>query len=168
MWPRAGGSNADPPWRKAHNRRLDHLHHHLNGPQRSCRFARPAAGGTAALGHFQGPDGIGPNKLSVHEERFPEGGTDQIGTQLDNLNHVGVGPHFHNGNVGPDIASRPWPRRFPVPSAASSPLGIRIGESIRTDDLATDGVHDFVYMYSPIVAEGSAAGATQPVALAAH
>lgn len=46
----------------------------------------------------------GPNLISGHEERFPEGGTYQIATQLDNLNHVGVGPMFYNGYTGPDIA----------------------------------------------------------------
>ena len=30
--------------------------------------------------------------------------TYQIGTQFDNLNHVGVGPVFYGGHRGPDIA----------------------------------------------------------------
>jgi hypothetical protein len=47
-----------------------------------------------------------PNRISAHEERFV-GGTYQIGTQLDNLNHVGVGNMFYNGNRGSEIAE-PW------------------------------------------------------------
>jgi hypothetical protein len=36
---------------------------------------------------FRGsPASGGPNKISAHEERFPERGTYQIGTQFDNLN----------------------------------------------------------------------------------
>ena len=53
------------------------------------------------------PEPAGPNRISGHEERFPEGGTYQIATQLDNLNHVGVGAMFYNGFRGPDIA-RTW------------------------------------------------------------
>ncbi len=65
--------------------------------------------------HFEGvlqsPAPLGPNQASVHEERFrttdasaPFTLTYQIGTQLDNLNHVGVGPVFYGGHRGPDIA----------------------------------------------------------------
>lgn len=57
---------------------------------------------------FQGfsgsPEPAGPNRISGHEERFPEGGTYQIATQFDNLNHVGVGEMFYNGFRGPEIA----------------------------------------------------------------
>ena len=61
-------------------------------------------------GILQGTEPTGPNKISLHEERFeaPEGSpytfTYQIGTQLDNLNHIGVGPVYYNGFRGPDIA----------------------------------------------------------------
>lgn len=58
-------------------------------------------------GILQGPEPAGPNRISAHEERFPLGGTYQIATQLDNLNHVGVGAMFYNGFRGPDIA-RTW------------------------------------------------------------
>jgi hypothetical protein len=58
-------------------------------------------------GFLQSPEPAGPNRISAHEERFPEGGTYQIATQLDNLNHVGVGAMFYNGFRGPDIA-RTW------------------------------------------------------------
>lgn len=44
------------------------------------------------------------NQLTSLEERFPLGGTWQIGTQLDNLNHIGVGTYYYNGFQGPDIA----------------------------------------------------------------
>jgi kynurenine formamidase len=61
---------------------------------------------------------LGKNKLSIHEERFkvpdqliqanvPYTGTYQIGTQLDNLNHIGVGDVFYGGHRGADIAA-PW------------------------------------------------------------
>jgi hypothetical protein len=66
-------------------------------------------------GIFQGPTPIGVNAVSVHEERFtclqtpgfpePYSTTFQIGTQLDNLNHVGAGQFFYNGVRGPDIAA---------------------------------------------------------------
>ena len=248
------------------------------------------------LGYLQGTTGIGPNNVSVHEERFPEGGTYQLATQLDNLNHVGVGPYFYNGNMGPDIAAptgtkrlgmehvgafvtrgilldvlaykqktdpsavitvngkpmladtyritvadlqgtmkweglgtgvsagdvvvirtgwnqlaedpetygryltgepgiyvaeakflaanRPaviasdsWalevvgnttlgPNAFPCHQLLLARWGIRIGEGVISDGLAEDGVHEFVYFYSPMVAEGATAGGTPPVALA--
>lgn len=55
-------------------------------------------------GIVQGTTPIASNRLSLNEERFPFGGTYQIGTQLDNLNHVGVGDVFYNGFRGPEIA----------------------------------------------------------------
>ena len=45
------------------------------------------------------------NQLTSLEERFPLGGTYQIGTQLDNLNHIGVGTYYYNGFQGSDIAT---------------------------------------------------------------
>jgi kynurenine formamidase len=54
---------------------------------------------------YLAPNPIGPNLVSAHEERFPEGGTYQIATQFDNLNHVGVGPVFYNGFRGNQFAS---------------------------------------------------------------
>lgn len=66
------------------------------------------------LGGYEPPAGFGgyvafrepygPNKLSVHEERFAEMATFQLGSQLDGLNHVGAGGFFYNGFRGPDIA----------------------------------------------------------------
>ena len=44
------------------------------------------------------------NEFSSVEERFPLGGTYQIGTQLDNLNHIAVGDYFYNGFRGSDTA----------------------------------------------------------------
>lgn len=48
-------------------------------------------------------DPTGENRFSSLEERYPLNGTLQIGTQLDNLNHVAVGEMFYNGNRGSDI-----------------------------------------------------------------
>lgn len=48
---------------------------------------------------------IGPNLVSAMEERFAENFTFQIATQIDGLNHIGVGEVFYNGNCGPDIAT---------------------------------------------------------------
>ena len=57
---------------------------------------------------------LGANRVSVHEERFeaefsprhpkPLAATYQIGSQLDNLNHIGAGELFYNGLRGPEIA----------------------------------------------------------------
>ena len=55
-------------------------------------------------GIVQGTQPISVNRLSTNEERFPLGGTYQIGTQLDNLNHIGVGDVYYNGFRGPEIA----------------------------------------------------------------
>ena len=51
------------------------------------------------------PVPIGPNMVSAHEERFAENFTFQIATQIDGLNHIGVGEIFYNGFRGPDIAT---------------------------------------------------------------
>lgn len=62
---------------------------------------RPRAGvGVISQGTYPSPG----NRISGHEERFIQGGTYQIATQLDNLNHVGVGDMFYNGNRGSAIA----------------------------------------------------------------
>jgi kynurenine formamidase len=69
-------------------------------------------------GILQGTEPLGPNRVSVHEERFdtPPGFdvtyTYQIGTQLDNLNHIGVGATFYNGFKGPDLAATSGTRRL--------------------------------------------------------
>ena len=57
------------------------------------------------LAYFQGPAGFGSTELSAHEERFLEGGTYQLATQLDNLNHVGVRNIFYNGFDAREFAS---------------------------------------------------------------
>lgn len=64
----------------------------------------PAANFVAGGGILQTVEPIGPNRVSVHEERFPQGYTYQIVTQLDNLNHIGVGATFYNNFQGPEIA----------------------------------------------------------------
>jgi hypothetical protein len=70
-------------------------------------------------GVLQSPSPLGPNRVSVHEERFretvrsaPYAGTYQIATQLDNLGHVGVGPVFYGGHRGPEIAASWGTRRL--------------------------------------------------------
>ncbi|RKT53763.1 cyclase family protein [Saccharothrix australiensis] len=60
------------------------------------------------------PEPLGDNRISIHEERFeaelsaahprPVATTFQIGSQLDNLNHIGAAEFFYNGLRGPDIA----------------------------------------------------------------
>jgi kynurenine formamidase len=57
------------------------------------------------LGYYQGGTPFGGNKLSGHEERFPEGGTYQIATQLDGLSHIGVQEVYYNGFKATDFAT---------------------------------------------------------------
>jgi kynurenine formamidase len=66
---------------------------------------QPPAGFTEGGGILQSTEPLGDNRVSLHEERFPEGYTYQIVTQIDGLNHIGVGPTFYNGFQGPDIAA---------------------------------------------------------------
>ena len=66
---------------------------------------QPPAGFTEGGGILQSTEPLGVNRVSIHEERFPQGYTYQIVTQLDGLNHIGVGPTFYNGFQGPDIAT---------------------------------------------------------------
>jgi hypothetical protein len=66
---------------------------------------QPPAGFTEGGGILQGTEPLGANRVSIHEERFPQGYTYQIVTQLDGLNHIGVGATFYNGFQGPDIAT---------------------------------------------------------------
>lgn len=246
------------------------------------------------LAYDQGAAPFGANKLSGHEERFPEGGTYQLATQLDGLAHIGVEEHFYNGfsakdfntptgvaklgieHVGPIVtrgilldvlgykqkhgagdvqtvngkpmltdtyritvedlkATMRWERikgiepgdvvlirtgwdsladdpatydrylatepgiyireakflgdhrpaiigsdswalelvgvpdpsgfAFPVHTELIPKRGIRIGEGIRTNSLAAEGIHEFVYFYMPQYALGATAGNTAPVAL---
>jgi len=56
------------------------------------------------LGYVQSTAPAGVNQISGHEERFLEGGTHQIGTQLDGLTRVGTGEYFYNGNTPADFA----------------------------------------------------------------
>jgi len=53
---------------------------------------------TAGGGIQASLDPIGANLVAANEERFAENFTLQIATQIDGLNHVGVGPIFYNGN----------------------------------------------------------------------
>jgi kynurenine formamidase len=54
---------------------------------------------------------------------------------------------------------------FPVHQDLLMRYGIRIGESVVSDGLAADGVHEFVYVVTPQFAEGATAGNTPPMAL---
>ncbi|MEZ5406564.1 MAG: cyclase family protein [Acidimicrobiales bacterium] len=57
------------------------------------------------LGYLQSSVPSGTNTLSGHEERFLEGGTYQIMTQLDNLPHIGVKEVYYNGFRADDFAT---------------------------------------------------------------
>ncbi len=52
-----------------------------------------------------GTEPLGPNLVTGHEERFAENFTFQIATQVDGLNHVGVGQMYYNGNEALDFIS---------------------------------------------------------------
>ena len=52
-----------------------------------------------------GTEPLGPNKIAALEERFEEYFTFQIGTQIDGLNHIGVGEVFYNGHRGSEIVT---------------------------------------------------------------
>jgi len=54
---------------------------------------------------------------------------------------------------------------FPVHQELLVKNGIRIGEGIITDELAADGVHEFVYVTTPQYAQGATAGNAPPAAL---
>lgn len=65
----------------------------------------PPAGFTEGGGILQTATPLGANRVSIHEERHSQGYTYQFATQLDGLNHLGVGATFYNGFQGPDIAT---------------------------------------------------------------
>jgi kynurenine formamidase len=66
---------------------------------------RAADRASGPLGYSQGTAPLGANMVSGHEERFLEGGTYQIATQLDNLSHIGVGDVFYNGFRASEVAT---------------------------------------------------------------
>lgn len=69
-------------------------------------FGYEAPPGFVAGGGIQAAtEPLGPNLVTGHEERFAENFTFQIATQIDGLNHIGVGPVFYNGFRGPEIAT---------------------------------------------------------------
>jgi len=69
-------------------------------------FGYEAPSGFVQGGGIQsGTTPLGPNLVSGHEERFEENFTFQIGSQIDGLNHIGVGEVFYSGFRGPQIAS---------------------------------------------------------------
>ncbi len=68
-------------------------------------FGYEAAPGFVEGGGIQsGTTPLGANELTGHEERFAENFTFQIATQIDGLNHIGIGTTYYNGFQGPDIA----------------------------------------------------------------
>ena len=54
---------------------------------------------------------------------------------------------------------------FPVHQLLFLRYGIRIGEGIRSEDLAEDGVYEFVFIWTPQYAKGATGGNTAPAAL---
>lgn len=78
--------------------RLHDMHLYVIGYQ-------PPAGFEAGGGILSSPTPIGQNLVSVNEERFDQNFTFQIATQIDGLNHIGVGDIFYGGARGPDIAT---------------------------------------------------------------
>jgi kynurenine formamidase len=65
-------------------------------------------------------------------------------------------------------APAPWTglQLFPVHQELITHHGIRIGEAFRTEELAADGVYEFVFFYTPQRAKGATASNTAPAALA--
>ncbi|MFD0206474.1 cyclase family protein, partial [Saccharothrix carnea] len=114
---------------------------------------RPPPGFQAAGGILIGAEPLGVNRASVHEERFeaelspahprPLATTYQIGSQLDNLNHVGAAEYFYNGFRGPDIAHAHGTTRLggehvgPIVTRGVllDVLGVKLARG-RTEDLA--------------------------------
>jgi hypothetical protein len=82
---------ADPP-------RVYEMHLYVLGYE-------PPEGFVDGGGVLAGPDPIGPNLVTVNEERFAENFTFQIGSQIDGLGHVGVADMFYNGFRGADLAT---------------------------------------------------------------
>jgi len=67
-------------------------------------FGYEAPAGFVEGGGIQsGTEPLGANVLTGHEERFGENFTFQIATQIDGLNHIGVGPVYYGGHRGPEI-----------------------------------------------------------------
>lgn len=56
------------------------------------------------LGYVAATEPLGTNLVTYFEERFPHGGTYQIATQFDGLNHVGVEDVYYNGFRASDFA----------------------------------------------------------------
>ncbi|MEM7342397.1 MAG: cyclase family protein [Actinomycetota bacterium] len=67
----------------------------------------PGGDFTALGGIVAGADPLGPNELTGFEERFTENFTFQIASQIDGLNHIGVGTTYYNGFDGIDDMAAP-------------------------------------------------------------
>jgi kynurenine formamidase len=57
------------------------------------------------LGYLMHPGPVGANGVSYHEERFLEGGTYQLATQLDALGHYGYFEWYYNGYNAKEFAT---------------------------------------------------------------
>jgi hypothetical protein len=98
-------------------------------------------------GILEGPEPLGPNRLSVHEERFLQNFTHQIGTQIDSLNHTGVGGTFYNGFRGPDIARTDGTAALGIEHAGPiitrgivfDILGLKVSQGATNDYFTTSG-----------------------------
>ena len=52
-----------------------------------------------------------------------------------------------------------------LPPGAVDSVGIRIAEGVPTNDLADDGVYEFVFCFNPLPARGAISSNTPPLAL---
>ncbi|MEZ5263445.1 MAG: hypothetical protein R2755_17155 [Acidimicrobiales bacterium] len=95
---------AHHPARLRAGRPVEVVQHHHPGLEGEDEW-RAADRASGPLGYSQGVTPFGTNKLSGHEERFPEGGTYQIATQLDGLAHIGVQDVFYNGYKASEFAT---------------------------------------------------------------
>lgn len=80
---------SDPP-------RLHNMFLYVLGVEAPPEFV--AGGGIQAL-----TTPLGANELIAFEERFAENFTFQIASQIDGLNHIGIGETFYNGNNAFDM-----------------------------------------------------------------
>ena len=65
----------------------------------------PPPGFEEGGGLVAGTEPLGPNQLTGFEERFAQNFTFQIATQIDGLNHIGIGETYYNGFQASEIAT---------------------------------------------------------------
>ncbi len=159
--------------------RFDHLHHHYEIDRRQLLSGAAKLGAGAAVA--MGPTGLlagGAGAESGSEDKKddkPRAGDEVkiLGKYNDDFDVAGAldgtwaketsaryGKDDERGAVN-EITPRKTARALKlIPKR-----GIRIGEGIRTNSLAAEGVHEFVYCYMPQYAWGSTAGNTAPMAM---